>query len=74
MESVYLDTAVPQSNVRAEVDVNIVGNVPSTLMDDIFYEKWPPSSRRGGGPVTVNGIDRVRLYRAKLKWTTPTSR
>ena len=75
MESVYLGaTAVPQTNVRAEVDVNIVGNVPSALMDDIFYEKRGRAQTlmdEEGEPVTVNGIDRVRLYRAKLQWEDP---
>ncbi|MBF2708041.1 glycoside hydrolase 5 family protein [Flavobacterium soyangense] len=60
----------PTSNMTANVEFNILGNVALNPIDEIFYENR-------GRPVTVSGPDgnvtlednnRVQLYKASYKW------
>ena len=60
----------PTSNMTANVEFNILGNVALNPIDEIFYENR-------GRPITVSGPDgnvtlednnRVELYRASYKW------
>lgn len=63
----------PTSNMRAEVNFNVLGNVAQNPIDEIFYENV-------GRPITVtnaNGEDivitdnnRVRVYNAEFEWKT----
>ncbi|WP_299366270.1 glycoside hydrolase family 2 TIM barrel-domain containing protein [Winogradskyella sp.] len=64
----------PSSNMRANVDFNILGNVAENPINEIFYEN-------AGRPVTVTGVDggnnvdveiadfnRLRVYQAEFEW------
>jgi hypothetical protein len=60
----------PTSNMTANVEFNILGNVALNPIDEIFYENR-------GRPIVVNGPDgavnlddnnRVQVYRASYKW------
>ncbi|AJR02912.1 glycoside hydrolase family 2 TIM barrel-domain containing protein [Siansivirga zeaxanthinifaciens] len=77
MQSYYIGVeANPASNMRAEVNFNVLGNVAQNPIDEIFYENV-------GRPITVtnaNGEDivitdnnRVRVYNAEFEWQTKTA-
>lgn len=71
MQSFYIGVeGNPTSNMTANVEFNILGNVALNPIDEIFYENR-------GRPVTVSGPDgnvtlednnRVELYKASYKW------
>jgi len=76
MESFFTEfTATPVNNVRGTLELNILGNVPTNPIDEIFYENR-------GRPVDVftldqgntinvntqNDIERVKVYRAGISW------
>jgi len=71
MESFFIGVeANPVSNMRANVEFNILGNVAQNPIDQIFYENR-------GRPIIVNGNDgdvslfsnnRVQVYRASYEW------
>jgi hypothetical protein len=72
LESFYGDVIVrPLPNIVATASVNVLGNVPGNPIDEIYYEnrgrtRAEPVS--GGGTRTINGTERVKLYRAGLSW------
>ncbi len=64
----------PSSNMTANVDFNILGNVAENPINEIFYENV-------GRPITITGVDggndidveiadlnRVRVYQAEFEW------
>ena len=64
----------PAPNMRAKVNLNILGNVAENPIDEIFYEN-------AGRPITVTGVDggnntdveisdfnRLRVYQAEFEW------
>ena len=64
----------PASNMRAQVNFNVLGNVASNPIDEIFYENV-------GRPVTVistdgvtntevvmTDVNRLRVYQAEFEW------
>ena len=71
MESYFVGVeGSPVSNMTANVEFNILGNVALNPIDEIFYENR-------GRPVDVNGVNgdlslqdnnRVSLYKASYKW------
>ncbi|WP_298421935.1 glycoside hydrolase family 2 TIM barrel-domain containing protein [uncultured Kordia sp.] len=75
MQSYYVGIeGNPSSNMRANVNFNILGNVAENPIDEIFYEN-------AGRPVTIVGVDggndidveiadfnRVRVYNAEFEW------
>ncbi len=77
MESYYVGIAGnPSSNMRAEVNFNILGNVAENPINEIFYENV-------GRPITVQGVEagndldieindfnRVRVYNAEFEWNS----
>ncbi len=72
LESFYLEAAAaPSDAFRAELSVNILGNVPTNMIDEISYET------RGrdligldadGAEMDLSGLDRVRVYKATFAW------
>jgi hypothetical protein len=63
-------TAKPASNMTANVQFNILGNVAENPIDEIFYET---RGRRitvntPQGPVLMNSNNRIQLYRASYTW------
>ena len=75
MQSYYVGIeGKPSSNMRANVDFNILGNVAENPINEIFYENV-------GRPVTIVGVDggndidveisdfnRLRVYQAEFEW------
>jgi len=62
--------ANPASNFRANVEFNVLGNVASNPIDQIFYENRgrPITVNTTNGPTTVESINRVAVYRASYEW------
>jgi len=75
MQSYFVGVeASPTSNLRANVNFNILGNVAENPIDEIFYEN---AGRRvtvavveGDTPteIEVNDPQRVRVYNAEFEW------
>ncbi|MEZ4772545.1 MAG: glycosidase [Bacteroidia bacterium] len=60
----------PASNMRANVEFNILGNVAQNPINEIFYENRgrPVTVQTNNGPVTLNDANRVSVYRADFEW------
>ena len=77
MQSFFIGVeAKPTASIRANVNFNILGNVATNPINEIFYENV-------GRPITVVGVEgannqdvqipdvnRVRLYQAEFEWNT----
>ena len=71
MESFFTTVeAKPSENVIANVEFNILGNVPENPIDEIFYENRGRARELigDGEEFTYEGLDRVRLYRGSVSW------
>ncbi|MFD1316541.1 glycoside hydrolase family 2 TIM barrel-domain containing protein [Namhaeicola litoreus] len=71
MESFYIGVeANPTSNMRANVNVNIVGNVAENPIDQIFYENRARtrSVNTDEGNLQISDINRVQVYTAEYEW------
>ena len=71
LQSYYAELeARPASNLVADLTLNVLGNVPDNPIDQIFYENRGRARQldSNGQPVTVSGLDRVRVYRASVGW------
>jgi len=71
MQSYYVGVeGNPSSNMRANVNFNILGNVAANPIDEIFYEN------RGGrrsvnteqGDLELTDLNRVQVYNAEYEW------
>ena len=62
--------AQPSPNMRASVDLNVLGNVAQNPIDELFYEsRGAPVTVQGvGEPVTLRDINRVSIYQAEYFW------
>ncbi|WP_422079391.1 glycoside hydrolase family 2 TIM barrel-domain containing protein [Ulvibacterium sp.] len=60
----------PASNMRAEVNFNIVGNVAQNPINEIFYENnsRPIEVNTDEGNVLVQDVNRIRVYQAEFEW------
>ena len=63
-------TAKPASNMMANVQFNVLGNVADNQIDEVFYEN---RGRRItintiDGPEQINSNNRIQLYRASYNW------
>ncbi|SHG66164.1 glycoside hydrolase family 2 TIM barrel-domain containing protein [Winogradskyella jejuensis] len=61
----------PSSNMRANVNFNIVGNVAQNPIDEIFYEnRARPITVEGanGEEIILNDNNRVQVYNAEFEW------
>jgi len=60
----------PASNMTANVEFNILGNVALNPIDEIFYENRgrPVTVTGPNGDVTLQSNNRVDVYRASYKW------
>lgn len=74
MQSYYIGIeGQPTSKMRANVNFNIIGNVASNPINEIFYEnRGRPVSVRGedGDVVTIPDVNRVQVYNAEYEWKT----
>ncbi|NAS32005.1 glycosidase [Flavobacteriaceae bacterium R38] len=61
----------PAPNMRANVELNITGNVARNPIDEIFYEnRARPITVQGqdGEDIIINDNNRVAVYRAEFEW------
>lgn len=60
----------PASNIRANVNFNIVGNVAQNPINEIFYENTarPLRVESSDGEVILTDNNRLRLYNAEVEW------
>ncbi len=71
MQSFFVGVeANPASNMRANVEVNVLGNVAQNPIDQIFYENRgrPLAVRTPNGHVNLEANNRVQVYRAEYHW------
>ncbi len=60
----------PTSNMTANVNFNILGNVAENPIDEIFYENRGRTISINGnnGAVTLGDANRVQVYNAEFEW------
>ena len=60
----------PSSNMTANVNVNILGNVALNPINEIFYENRgrPQIVNSPSGPVNITDNNRVQIYNASYTW------
>lgn len=60
----------PTASMKANVNVNILGNVALNPINEIFYENRgrPVTVSSDNGPVTINDANRVQIYNASYSW------
>jgi hypothetical protein len=72
MQSFFVGVeANPASNFRANVDFNILGNVATNPIDQIFYENRgrPVIVNTDNGNATLESINRFQVYSASYEWS-----
>lgn len=70
-ESFYVGvTAKPSSNVRANVQFNVLGNVATNPIDEVFYENRGRTIKveTPQGIQEIQSNNRVQLYKADITW------
>lgn len=71
MQSYFVGVeANPAANASVNVEFNILGNVASNPIDQIFYENRgrPVIVEGNNGDITLQDNNRVQVYRANYKW------
>lgn len=71
MESYFVGIeGKPTSNMRANVNFNILGNVAENPIDEIFYENRGRSQtvNTDTGNIELTDINRVAVYNAEYEW------
>lgn len=63
----------PVANITGKVAVNVLGNVPTNPIDEIFYENRgrPKTVLTPDDQITIQSFERIKVYRASLKWDSP---
>jgi hypothetical protein len=61
----------PASNMRANVNFNILGHIAENPIDEIFYENRGRAQtvNTDNGNITLNDNNRVQVYNASFEWT-----
>lgn len=74
LESLYAElSAAPLAGVEAKVSVNILANVPTNPIDEIYYERRGQPlelTNSEGARVVLRDVERVSLYQASAAWET----
>ena len=71
MQSYYIDVeAKPSESVRANVSINVLGNVAENPIDEIFYENrgQPREVNTDDGNLLLSSLNRVKVYQAEFTW------
>jgi hypothetical protein len=71
MQSFYAGvSAQPTERLSAQFSFNVLGHVPENRIEEIFYENvgQPETVLGPNGPVTLSDMERVRIYRASMRW------
>ena len=72
MQSYFVGVeAQPTSNLRAEVQFNVLGNVAQNPINEIFYENRGRlvNVDTDNGPATLADVNRVAVYGADVDWS-----
>ena len=72
MESYYIGVeGNPAPNMKANVNVNILGRVAENPINEIFYENRGrlQTVSTPNGPITISDANRVQIYNASYTWT-----
>lgn len=73
MQSFFVGVAGnPAPNLRANVELNILGNVAQNPINEIFYENRgrPVVVNTPNGPVNLGDANRIQVYRADISWNS----
>jgi len=74
MESFYLGVdAKPADNIKANVTLNILGNVASNPIDEVFYEnraRQQMVNLSDGTSFDINRAEHIDIYKADFNWST----
>jgi hypothetical protein len=73
MQSFYADIeAEPAPGVRGSVSLNVLGNVATNPIDQIFYENRGRTQlvQTDEGNVELTSLNRVKVYRASVDWNS----
>ncbi|MGB5437055.1 MAG: hypothetical protein WBM98_14265, partial [Maribacter sp.] len=73
MQSFFIGVeGTPAPNMRANFNINILGDVAENPIDEIFYENRgrTVSLNSIDGPIPITDLDRVQLYNAEFEWKT----
>lgn len=70
LESFYVELeSKPAPNLRAELSLNILGNVPDNPVDEIFYERrGRPVTTASDSAMEIAELERVKVYGAAVNW------
>jgi hypothetical protein len=71
MESYFIGVqGNPSSNMRANVNFNVLGNVADNPIDEIFYENRGRSRtvNTDEGNLELTDLNRVSVYNAEFEW------
>lgn len=71
MQSFYVGVAAnPAPNFRADVTLNVLGNVATNPIDQIFYENRgrPTQLSNKNESVDVTSLNRIQVYQANYEW------
>ena len=71
MESYFIGVeGNPSSNMRANLNFNILGHVAENPIDEIFYENRgrPLTVNTDSGNATITDNNRVQVYSANYEW------
>lgn len=71
MQSYYIGVeGNPAPNMKANINVNILGHVAENPINEIFYENRgrAQSVSSSNGPVELNDLNRVQVYNASYSW------
>lgn len=71
MESYYFGVeGRPTSNMRANINLNVLGNVAENPIDEIFYENRGRSKtiNTQTGELELTDLNRVQVYNAEFEW------
>ena len=73
MQSYYIGVeGQPTPDMRAEINFNIIGNVATNPLNEIFYENVarPVTVNSPNGPITLTDNNKLRVYNAEYEWKT----
>lgn len=71
MESYFVGVeGKPSSNMRANVNFNILGNVANNPIDEIFYENRGRvrTVNTDDGTLQLSDLERIKVYNAEYEW------
>lgn len=71
MESYFAEfEARPTETFSASLSLNVLGNVPTNPIDEIFYENRGRvrTVQTDDVPLRLQGIERLKVYRANMSW------